>query len=214
MPQLPFTGEQFFSIFALYNGRFLVIVAAWWIACLVSLIAAWRNPQAASRVLTTLVAALWMWNAIAYHAVLFTRINPGAWLFALMFAVQAWLLAWADTRCQLIYFSASGAMLRIGVGLVVYALLYPFFSVLSHAYPATPTFAVPCPTTLLTLGLFLTVRTGVPISITIVPVLWALIGGSAAVLLAVSSDFVLLAAGLLFIGLCAGARIRAVLGVS
>ena len=56
---------------------------------------------------------------------------------------------------------------------------------------------MPCPTVILTVGLFLTVRGGVPLILTIVPVFWGFIGGSAAVLLSVPTDSVLLAAGVL-----------------
>jgi hypothetical protein len=53
---------------------------------------------------------------------------------------------------------------------------------------------VPCPTTILTLGLLLAVEAP-PVWVAIIPVLWAGVGGSAAVLLGVQADFVLLAAG-------------------
>lgn len=62
-------------------------------------------------------------------------------------------------------------------------------------YPATPTFGVPCPTDILTIGVLLTVRGGVPLSLAIVPVLWGFVGGSAALMLGVQTDYVLLAAG-------------------
>ena len=35
-----------------------------------------------------LLATLWIWNAVAYHALLFTRINPAAWLFAALFTME------------------------------------------------------------------------------------------------------------------------------
>ena len=66
-----------------------------------------------------------------------------------------------------------------------------------HRYPAAPTFGVPCPTVILTVGLLLTVRGGVPLILTIVPIFWGFIGGSAAVLLNVPTDYVLLGAGAL-----------------
>jgi hypothetical protein len=64
-----------------------------------------------------------------------------------------------------------------------------------HSYPAT--FGVPCPTAILTIGVLLTVCRNVPAWLTIVPALWAFIGGSAALLLKVPTDYVLLAAGML-----------------
>jgi len=87
---------------------------------------------------------------------------------------------------------------RVGASLVIYALAYPFLTMaLGHRYPAAPTFGVPCPTVILTIGGLLTVRAGIPPLLTIVPVLWGFIGGSAALLLNVPTDYVLLGAGVL-----------------
>jgi hypothetical protein len=89
-------------------------------------------------------------------------------------------------------------MPALGIALTLYAFAYPFLSsAFGHAYPATPTFGVPCPTAILTIGALLTVRGSVPRALTIIPVLWAVIGGSAALLLEVPTDYVLLAAGAL-----------------
>ena len=203
---LPFTPEQFFAILATYNRQFYLVVAAWYLAVLGVVTAAWRNSGRWSRLLTYLLAALWAWNAVAYHAVLFTRINPAAWLFAAIFGVQAVLLVWAGARRTPEYFGSSASRSLIGVGLIVYSLLYPFSSTLTHAYPATPTFGLPCPTTLLTIGLLLTVRGNVPVALAIVPSLWAMIGGSAAWLLNVPTDYALLAAALFVILIVAAER--------
>ena len=196
---LPFTPEQFFTILATYNREFYLVVAAWYLASIGVVVAASRNSARWSRPLSYFLAALWAWNAVAYHALLFTRINPAAWLFAALFGVQAVLLAWAGARHGREYFASTGSRLLIGMGLIVYALLYPFLSTLSHAYPATPTFGLPCPTTILTIGLLLTGRGNVPAALAVVPALWAMIGGSAAWLLQVPTDYALLAAGLVLI---------------
>lgn len=71
---------------------------------------------------------------------------------------------------------------------------------LGHDYPATPTFGLPCPTTILTVGVLLTVQGRVPVSLSVVPILWGGIGGSAALLLGVQTDYVLLASGVLLLG--------------
>jgi hypothetical protein len=167
----------------------------WWLGSVVVLAAAWRNPVGASRSLALFLGALWGWNAVAYHAWLFTRINPAAWFFAFLFAAQAALLFLA-ARTPVAYFSAAGPKRVLGISLVSYALVYPLLTLaLGHTYPATPTFGVPCPTDLLTIGVLLTVRGGVPVRLAIIPVIWGFVGGSAALLLDVRTDYVLLAAG-------------------
>lgn len=195
MTPLPFTLDEFLEVFAAYNRAFIVVAAALWLVSVGVLVGAARNSGRFSRVLSLFLAALWLWNAIAYHAMFFTSINPAAWLFAGAFALQAILFAATGRNVE--YFSAIGLREATGVGLVVYALAYPFLTVASgHTYPATPTFGVPCPTAILTIGVLLTVRSGPPARLAIIPTLWAFVGGSAAILLGVATDYVLLAAGL------------------
>ena len=83
----------------------------------------------------------------------------------------------------------------MGVGLTGYAFLYPLLNISAgHRFPAVPTFGVPCPTVILTIGLFLTMSV-VPAWLMAIPVLWAFVGGSAAYLLGVPADYPLLGAG-------------------
>lgn len=101
--------------------------------------------------------------AVAYHAYLFTRINPAAWFFSTLFVVQGLLFVWAGARLDVTYLSATRLSRSVGVPLVLYSLAYPFLTIAAgHRYPATPTFGLPCPTVILTIGLLLTVRQLVP----------------------------------------------------
>jgi len=194
---LPFTREQFFGVFSQYNDSFWPVAALFWVAAVISLVAAATGRLTLGRRLSVLLALLWSWNAVGYHALLFTRINPAAWVFAALFAVEALLFAWAAAR-RVGYFTSSAPMRAVGIGLACYALAYPFLNfALGHAYPASPTFGVPCPTVILTIGLLLTASGTVPAILMIVPALWGYVGGSAAILLGVKADYVLLAAGVL-----------------
>ncbi len=78
--------------------------------------------------------------------------------------------------------------------LVVFALVvYPAWSVYAgHSYPALPTFGLPCPTTIFTVGLFALLVAPYPRSTIVAPLLWCLIGGQAAFLLGVPADLGLL----------------------
>jgi hypothetical protein len=193
---LPFTADQFYEVFAVYNDMLWPAVVAWWLLTLVAVAAAWRT-SVASRWLLWLLALLWTWNALAYHAWLFSAINPAAWGFAVLFLIQAGLLVLSSRSAVQPFFGARGWRQLLGSGLTVYAFLYPFLTMaVGHRFPTTPTFGVPCPTVILTIGLLLTMRAP-PVRLTIIPVLWALIGGSAAYLLRVPTDYALLGAGVL-----------------
>jgi hypothetical protein len=70
--------------------------------------------------------------------------------------------------------------------LLVLALAYSGLALATgHAWPRTPTFGVPCPTTLVTAGFLLAAVPPVPRWLAVIPVLWSIIGGSAALLLGV-----------------------------
>ena len=198
---LPFTSDQFFGVFAEYNRSFWFVALALWFASAAALAGAWRNPRQWSGALMYLLATLWIWNAVAYHALLFTTINPVAWLFAGLFATEGVLLFWAAARRRIETPSLTGPISGLGIALACYALAYPFLSFgIGHRYPEMPTFGVPCPTTILTIGVLLAVRGGPPLSLAVIPAGWAFIGGSAALLFGVWTDYMLLATGVAFAG--------------
>ena len=82
--------------------------------------------------------------------------------------------------------------------LIGYALLaYPLLGwEQGLRFPATPTFSVPGPTTIYTVGLLLLAGPAVPRVLFIVPVLWALVGSMAAMTLGLTQDLMLWLAGI------------------
>jgi hypothetical protein len=80
--------------------------------------------------------------------------------------------------------------------LIVYALaVYPALGeAFGAGYPAAPTFGLPCPTTIFTIGVLLLAKTDVR-AILVVPILWAAVGSVAAFTLGVYQDLGLLVAG-------------------
>jgi hypothetical protein len=87
----------------------------------------------------------------------------------------------------------------IGFIFLLYALIiYPILGHISgHQYPYSPTFGLPCPTTIYTFGFLMFIENKISIKILIIPFLWSLLGFSAAVQLSVYEDFGLLIAGIL-----------------
>jgi hypothetical protein len=192
---LPFSHEQFFEVFAAYNRAWWPVAALLWVLSLSAFALVLRGARH-SRLISILLAAHWVWAAVAYHWAHFAAVNQAAVAFGAAFLAQALLLgisAWRDA----IRFSLRKTPRHVsGAFFVLYALVYPFLAeLLVGAYPAIPTFGVPCPTTLLTIG-FLLMTTPLKIALLIVPFAWTIIGGSAAVLFGVMPDWALLAAGL------------------
>lgn len=195
--QLPFTREQFFDLFAAYNDAVWPVVVVLWIISAVTSVVLLTPRRLLDRWISAVLATHWLWSAVAYHAVFFTRINPAAWLFAALFVIQAALLFWAGVvRRRLSFAPQRNAWTVVGVLLVAYSLVYPGINAVQHStWSRIPTFGVPCPTMIFTAGLLMFAR-GRLWPVSVVPVIWSVIGGSAANLLGVRADYALPIAGL------------------
>lgn len=198
---LPFSTEQFFDVFRRYNE------AVWpnqWLLFLLALLAVVQVATGGrnGRSVAGTLGFLWVWMAVSYHAAFFRKVNPAAIGFALLFAIEGVLLIARSAKEDTLAFRIRGGLAgTIGAALVAYALvLYPLTGYLvGHRYPASPTFGLPCPTTIFTLGILLWgTSTGVT-ALAVIPVVWALIGTQAAFSLGVWEDLALTAAAALFV---------------
>jgi hypothetical protein len=196
---LPFTREQFVSVFADYNGALWPApIIAYLLG--VAMIAALARPSATSdRLIGAGLAAMWAWTGIVYHGLFFSAINPAAWLFAALFVLQGGLLLGASMGGRLAFGAAGGAAGWLGWAFIVYAsIVYPLVGYAAgDRYPGMPVFGItPCPVTLFTFGLLLLATARVPRALLAIPLAWSLIGGSAAALLGVAQDWPLLFSGI------------------
>jgi len=205
---LPFSRAEFFDVFAAYNTAWWPAAIALWAVSLGLVIRAFGAGGPPHRALSALLAVHWTWSALAYHAAYFSRINPAAWIFAALFLVQAGIFVWLGMVHDRLRFSTGRSARHVAAGaLIAYALAYPLINAaLGHAYPRAPTFGVPCPTAIFTVGLLLA-SSPPRWDVSVIPILWSAIGGSAAVLLGVRADLALPVAGaLLVVRLLAGHR--------
>ena len=202
--QLPFTVEQFFGVFQTYNSavwpaQILLLV----LAALAVIFIAFRRSWSGVAV-SAILAVLWIWIGAAYHLAFFARINPVAYGFGALSIVGGFMFAWHGVIRRSLGFG-FGKSLRaaIGTALLVFALVvYPIWGTLAgHGYPALPTFGLPCPTTIFTIGV-LALASGTRLrAVLTVPILWSLVGSQAAFVLDVKPDLGLLVAGVVAVGL-------------
>jgi hypothetical protein len=195
---LPFTTDQFLDVFRRYNDS--VWPAQWVLLALAVLavaLAGYGRPTSGRQV-GFILATLWLWMAVVYHLGFFMTINPAAPTFAVLFTAQALMFArLGASRDGLIFDIRPDTRGVLGILLVTYALaVYPALGIVfGHRYPETATIGLPCPTTILTLGLLTWAGPHVPRILFLVPLLWAAIGSSAALLLGMREDVGLLVAG-------------------
>lgn len=195
--QLPFTKEQFYDLFAAYNEALWPVLVGLWFASVVVSVLLLTSRRPPDRWISTLLTMHWGWSALAYHATFFTSINRAAWAFAVLFLLQAaFFLWWGVVQGRLSFAPWRNAWTPVAWALVAYSLAYPAINAVQHlTLSRIPAFGVPCPTTIFTAGLLMLAA---PRSwlLSVVPVIWSLIGGSAASFLDVPSDYALPVAGI------------------
>ena len=202
--RLPFSVDQFFAVIQHYNTSVWPAQVVLLLLGMVSIIfLLWKHPWS-SVAISGVLALLWGWMGVVFHIAFFTSINPLAYAFGALSLVGAVVLVWLGmVRRALDFVPRRDARSAIGLLLMGFALVvYPVWSTLAgHAYPSLPTFGLPCPTTIFTIGMLAMARARQARWALIVPILWSLVGGQAAFLLDVPPDLGLIAAGLVALGL-------------
>jgi hypothetical protein len=174
---MPFSLEMLLDYFAVYNERIWPMQLLGYVAGLLTLAPLFRPGKAWNRVVTGLLAFLWLWVGLVFWV---QAASQMAMLYApaALFTVQGVLFLSALVRDRVAYGSAGRVATIIGLALVTYALVgYPLVGLgVGHVYPhavLSPLF--PCPAIVLTFGLLLFAR-GVPRHLLVIPTLWALSG--------------------------------------
>ncbi len=195
---MPFTTEQFLLIFEKYNQAIFPMQFVLTLVGIVAVGLAVSRKPFANKTISGLVGFLWLWAGIIYHLIFFTEISPPAYIFGALFVFQGWLFLYEGVVKNSLSFRASQKFYGIlGAIFITYALvIYPLIGyALGRTFPASPTFGTPCQTTIFTFGLLLWTDKKVPLNLLIVPVLWSIVGTSAALSFGITEDFGLLIAG-------------------
>jgi len=197
---LPFTTDQFLAVFEAYNEAIWPAQMVAYLLGIGVVILALRPRPYAGRIISGVLAGFWLWNGAVYHLALFRQINGAAVAFGVLFIVQGalWLRA-GVSRPGLSFRATADTPSIVGGLLILYALVaYSIIgTLLGHGYPRSPVFGVaPCPTTIFTFGLLLWTQTRVPKHLLTIPLIWSVIGLSAALSLGMREDTGLPIAGL------------------
>jgi hypothetical protein len=202
---LPFTAEQFFEVFGAYNNAIWPAQVVAYLAGLLAVALLYRPGAAADRVIAGVLACMWIWTGIVYHWYFFSTINAAAYFFGAAFVAQGVILLGAGVvRRNLQFGFAPGARAFVGIVFLCYAAIaYPLVGLAyGHCYPKMPWFGIaPCPVTIFTFGFVLLLERVCPWWIIAIPFLWSIVGGTAAFLLAVPQDWMLLASGVTTVAL-------------
>jgi hypothetical protein len=198
--RLPFTTEQFFHVFGNYNQSVWPMQIVLYLLGAISVILAILPTRNSNKIISVILAFLWLWMGIVYHLIFFTQINKAAYLFGIVYIIQSYLFILTGVFDSYLTFNLKFNVRGVtGVVFILYALIiYPIWGFLAgHLYPYIPIFGLPCPTTIFTFGFLLWTTQRFPKYLLIGPFLWSIIGFFAAIKLAVYQDYGLLVSGII-----------------
>ena len=156
--KMPFTVEQFFEVFEKYNTAVWPLQVLFFLLGVIAVVLVIKKIKYSDRIISAILAFLWFWIGIAYHLIFFTVINKAAFGFGIIFILQGLVLFIIGViKGNLSFKYEKNIYGFAGSILLVYAMLiYPAIGYfLGHVYPNSPTFGLPCPTTIFTFGILL-----------------------------------------------------------
>jgi hypothetical protein len=129
---LPFTRDEFFTVFESYDAAVWPAQLVLYAFAVVMVVWAARRSQRTDRWLPFGLAALWLWTGVLCHWRELTAVNRMAWVFGALFVAQGVLFAVAGARgvgCR------SAVLAACGVGSAACCSSTPSSSTLSWASP-------------------------------------------------------------------------------
>ena len=155
---LPFTTEEFLEVFKIYNltvwpTQILLVILA-----LLMIFVLLKKNKLSDKIISIGLTLFWLWMGIVYHYLFFTKINGAAYVFGSLFIIQAVLFFYYGLIKRNLEFNFRNNFIGvISIILFLYALIfYPLLGYqFGHLYPRTPTFGLPCPTTIFTFGMII-----------------------------------------------------------
>ncbi|MCU0414741.1 MAG: DUF6064 family protein [Ignavibacteriaceae bacterium] len=197
--QIPFSLADFLNVFNTYNQSIFPLQIVFYFIAFICIYILFTENKNTNKIISVVLSFFWLWMGIVYHLIFFSAINKAAYIFGALFIIQGILFfIWGVFKGELSFDYRKTNYNNAGILIILYALIiYPVLGYnLGHAYPYSPTFGLPCPTTIFTFGILLFSNKKIPVYILIIPLLWSVVGFTAALTLTIYEDIGLLIAGL------------------
>ena len=198
--RLPFTAQEFFSVFERYNEaifpmQFLILLLG-----VTGIILIHSRSPIKRKSIAVLLGFLWLWTGSVYHIGFFSAINKAAYVFGGLFILQGLFILYEAYVRNKLTFGFRGHLIDfLGYFFILFGLVvYPAISfAFEKSLARTITLGLPCPSTILTFGFLMLAERNLPKYLLIIPSLWAVIGLSAALNFGVYQDLMMIVAALL-----------------
>ncbi len=196
--------DEFLAVYTRYNQELwpapeMLGLVAFGAVCL----ALFPGPRR-DRLACALIAMLWAWSGLIYSCGFLSQLTPVGYGIGAMFALQAgFVLHLGVVQREVHFWTHTGPRHLAGILLIFYSLVaYPAIAALAgHTFPTTPSFGVPTPLTIFTLGMLLLTRAPYARLLFVIPLFWTAIGTWLAIQLRLREDFALIVAAALVLTL-------------
>jgi hypothetical protein len=197
---LPFTAEILFSSFEQYNRALwpLPIVAPALALAVIAL--ALRPERHGARATGALLALAWLWVGLGYFILYFAAFDFVAPIYGAFFVAEGLLLGWSAVVRGRLAFRFTGDLFGwCGFALALAAApAWPLAdALLGQGWASARVVGLaPGPTAAFTLGMLLLSAGRTPLHLAVIPLLWTLLAGATAWILAIPQDLALPVAGI------------------
>ena len=179
---LMFSPQTYYRLFEIYNGAIWPAQVAAIVLGLAILALLRRAGEFRGRLVAAILAACWLWIALAFHAGRYATIHTAAPYFAWAFGLEAALLIWTGVlRGKLVFGPNSGTIGQAVLAIFLFALLLEpaIGPLLGRPWRQMELFGVaPDPTAVATLGLLLLAAGRMRWELLAVPAAWCVISGA------------------------------------
>lgn len=197
--KIPFTTGQFFDVIKNYNESVFPVQIILLIFAIAAFWFIFTPGSVKNKWIGGFLGLVWLWTGIFYHLVYFTTINKAAYIFGTLFIIQSLLLfmdSFVRKKLGFVYkknIAGVLALFFILFGVFIYPVLIYF---IEGTVFQTITVGLPCPTTILTFGFLMLTTPRMPKYLLVIPILWTIVGTSAAFNFGVYPDYMMPVAAL------------------
>ena len=195
---LSYSIDEFIIVLENYNLAIWPLQILVYILIGIALFFSFKSTKYAPKIVLSVLAFLWLFNGIIFCFLFWASSHIFGYIFGVFCILQGILFIYSIKRSDITIRYPNKTFTIIGILFVIYATVgYQAFGYfLGHIYPAFfPAGLVPCPTTILTFGIFLIIN-NIPIKYYVIPLMISL-GGFIVVYYGIYEDVGLIISGIL-----------------
>ena len=194
---LSFSVKDFLLVLESYNLALWPLQIFAYILIIIALFFSFKSTKYAPKIVYSILSSLWLFNGIVFNFIFWSPSHIFGYIFGIICILQGVLFLYSIKKSDIKIEYSNKTYTIIGIIFILYATIgYQIFGYyLGHIYPKFfPVGLVPCPTTILTFGIFLIIN-NIPIKYYVIPLIISL-GGFLAAYNGIYEDVGLILAGI------------------